>query len=252
MGYVYYNWNLAESAPEISDQQFIAHGHTHNVCGNGIAESSSKIQAFIELNSPRYLGFGSIDPAMVLGRHTHIDFIVVGADLDNGELVNYVNATGKGPQRSGILIDDSMARLKAFSQRIAGAEWLFQLCTSVGAFDSYGPQEYSADSDTLDRVLGESLTEECLYAFSKHLRFNTIVERAGMLKQRFDLLVITTNHGPIIRDIDFELVRPNRIFVSATPEAKPIEWHLAKLGYEVNQRHMLGTSFFNAEIADAA
>lgn len=50
---VYYNWNLKDEAPD--SDIIIAHGHTHNVCGNGIKESLNKIQQFIKANNPDFL-----------------------------------------------------------------------------------------------------------------------------------------------------------------------------------------------------
>lgn len=49
---IYYNWNLKDSAPD--DDLLIAHGHTHNVCGNGIQESTDKILAYIEKEKPEF------------------------------------------------------------------------------------------------------------------------------------------------------------------------------------------------------
>lgn len=50
---IYYNWNLKDEAPTDSDI-VIGHGHTHNVCQNGITEVSSKILEFIEKNNPTF------------------------------------------------------------------------------------------------------------------------------------------------------------------------------------------------------
>lgn len=39
---VYYNWNLKDNPPSV-DTILYAHGHTHDVCSNGIAQVSNKI-----------------------------------------------------------------------------------------------------------------------------------------------------------------------------------------------------------------
>lgn len=44
----YYNWNLKNSEVDISKYFIIAHGHTHNVCENGIEESMSNVINFID------------------------------------------------------------------------------------------------------------------------------------------------------------------------------------------------------------
>lgn len=48
---VFYNWNLKDEAPTDTDI-LIGHGHTHNVCENGITEVSSKILTFVEKHNP--------------------------------------------------------------------------------------------------------------------------------------------------------------------------------------------------------
>lgn len=48
---VYYNWNLKDDAPEGLDT-YVAHGHTWNVCGNGIREVGGKILNFIDKFNP--------------------------------------------------------------------------------------------------------------------------------------------------------------------------------------------------------
>ena len=50
---VYYNWNLKDNAPEDLDT-YVAHGHTWNVCGNGIQEVSYKILSFIDKFNPTF------------------------------------------------------------------------------------------------------------------------------------------------------------------------------------------------------
>jgi hypothetical protein len=50
---VYYNWNIKDDFNLIETTDFIiGHGHTHNVCGNGIEESYSKIRKFIDTYNP--------------------------------------------------------------------------------------------------------------------------------------------------------------------------------------------------------
>jgi hypothetical protein len=50
---VYYNWNLCDAGS--SDDDFIiAHGHTHNVCGNGIHEVCDKIVQYIQEFNPTF------------------------------------------------------------------------------------------------------------------------------------------------------------------------------------------------------
>ena len=53
---IYYNWNLKDSFDEnLSNGVIVAHGHTHNVCGNGIQETFSKIVDFINERNPNFL-----------------------------------------------------------------------------------------------------------------------------------------------------------------------------------------------------
>ena len=47
---VYYNWNLKDEPPD--SDSLVAHGHTHNVCGNGISETLDKVSRFIDHVSP--------------------------------------------------------------------------------------------------------------------------------------------------------------------------------------------------------
>ena len=50
---VFYNWNLGLEPPEF--KLLIGHGHTHNVCGNGIEETFERVINFIDINSPEFL-----------------------------------------------------------------------------------------------------------------------------------------------------------------------------------------------------
>lgn len=52
--YVYYNWNLKDEFFLEKEELIIAHGHTHNVCGNGIKESMNRITNFIDTYSPEF------------------------------------------------------------------------------------------------------------------------------------------------------------------------------------------------------
>jgi len=52
MKVVYYNWNLKDEAPEIDT--LVTHGHTHNVCENGIEQTMDKVSAFIDANNPHF------------------------------------------------------------------------------------------------------------------------------------------------------------------------------------------------------
>jgi calcineurin-like phosphoesterase family protein len=53
----YYNWNLTDEPPErgfldsIAGKPIITHGHTHDVCGNGIGETFDKVCNFIDNNN---------------------------------------------------------------------------------------------------------------------------------------------------------------------------------------------------------
>lgn len=53
MKVIYYNWNLKRNAP-VTDGQIVAHGHTHNVCKNGIDQVLHKIKAYEKQFSPKY------------------------------------------------------------------------------------------------------------------------------------------------------------------------------------------------------
>ena len=56
--FVYYKWTLKDNLPEnlttINDV-VVAHGHTHNVCNNGIIESVQKIEDCINNYNPTFL-----------------------------------------------------------------------------------------------------------------------------------------------------------------------------------------------------
>lgn len=55
---VYYNWNLKDSYGTFENMPkkiIVAHGHTGNVCGNGIAESFDRICNALENNSFEFL-----------------------------------------------------------------------------------------------------------------------------------------------------------------------------------------------------
>lgn len=53
---IYYNWNLKDSFDEsLSSETIVAHGHTHDVCGNGIRETTPKIIDFIKKYDPDFL-----------------------------------------------------------------------------------------------------------------------------------------------------------------------------------------------------
>jgi len=49
---VFYNWNLANEAPDFNF--LVGHGHTHNVCGNGISETLEKVLSFIHKVHPKF------------------------------------------------------------------------------------------------------------------------------------------------------------------------------------------------------
>lgn len=49
---VYYNWNLKDEAPD--SDVLVAHGHTHNVCQNGIQETFNKVCKFIDTNDVEF------------------------------------------------------------------------------------------------------------------------------------------------------------------------------------------------------
>ena len=48
---IYYNWNLKDEAPV--ETLLVAHGHTHNVCQNGINETMHRIKKFIREQKPK-------------------------------------------------------------------------------------------------------------------------------------------------------------------------------------------------------
>lgn len=47
---VYYNWNLKDEPSD--DDTLVTHGHTHNVCSNGILETLDKVSRFIDHANP--------------------------------------------------------------------------------------------------------------------------------------------------------------------------------------------------------
>ena len=47
---VYYNWNLKDEPS--GDDTLVTHGHTHNVCSNGISETLDKVSRFIDHTNP--------------------------------------------------------------------------------------------------------------------------------------------------------------------------------------------------------
>jgi hypothetical protein len=54
---VFYNWNLKDNectAWNGIEPLVIGHGHTHNVCGNGIQESFDRISTFIQRYGPEF------------------------------------------------------------------------------------------------------------------------------------------------------------------------------------------------------
>ena len=56
-----YHWNLKDEFGTFEKQPtensiIIAHGHTHNVCGNGIDETSQRLRDFINKYNPKFLG----------------------------------------------------------------------------------------------------------------------------------------------------------------------------------------------------
>lgn len=56
MKIVYYTWNLKDSFDSKSQKDLIiGHGHTHNVCGNGMEESMTRIIEMIESYNPDFL-----------------------------------------------------------------------------------------------------------------------------------------------------------------------------------------------------
>lgn len=55
---VYYNWNLKDEYPifenPVKNNVIVIHGHTHNVCGNGIEESYGRLKSFIQNNEVEF------------------------------------------------------------------------------------------------------------------------------------------------------------------------------------------------------
>lgn len=49
---IFYNWNLKDEAP--NEDFLIGHGHTHNVCGNGIRETFDRVCKFIDSNDVEF------------------------------------------------------------------------------------------------------------------------------------------------------------------------------------------------------
>lgn len=54
---IYYNWNLKDEfdIETHKDYPIVAHGHTHNVCNNGLPESLVRIESFIKKYNPSFL-----------------------------------------------------------------------------------------------------------------------------------------------------------------------------------------------------
>lgn len=53
---IFYNWNLKEEFDSsIANELIVGHGHTHNVCGNGIDESFERIVNYIKKYNPNFL-----------------------------------------------------------------------------------------------------------------------------------------------------------------------------------------------------
>jgi hypothetical protein len=44
---IIYNWNLKDKEPDPNLQTIIAHGHTHNVCSNGIEETLPQLEQYL-------------------------------------------------------------------------------------------------------------------------------------------------------------------------------------------------------------
>ena len=49
---VIYNWNLKDEST--NDNLLVAHGHTHDVCGNGIDQTLERVSKFIESNNVKF------------------------------------------------------------------------------------------------------------------------------------------------------------------------------------------------------
>lgn len=58
--YIYYNWNLKDDYSIIDNDIIIAHGHTHNVCGNGIMESYQRLCKFLDTFDVEFLELNEI------------------------------------------------------------------------------------------------------------------------------------------------------------------------------------------------
>lgn len=54
---VFYNWNLLDAAPPEDVDVIIGHGHTHDVCGNGIAQTMERVLQFVEKSSDIQFAF---------------------------------------------------------------------------------------------------------------------------------------------------------------------------------------------------
>lgn len=66
INFIYYNWNLKDDLDlsKINSDFIIAHGHTHNVCDNGIFEVKEKIVYFIKKHN--------LEPSYDILHHTNI------------------------------------------------------------------------------------------------------------------------------------------------------------------------------------
>lgn len=51
---VFYNWNLKDDFVDNGEKVIIGHGHTHDVCGNGIAQCKDRIINFCREHNPEY------------------------------------------------------------------------------------------------------------------------------------------------------------------------------------------------------
>ena len=51
---VYYNWNLKDEFEQGKEDIIIGHGHTHETCGNGIAQVKDRIISFCREHEPEY------------------------------------------------------------------------------------------------------------------------------------------------------------------------------------------------------
>jgi len=56
----YYNWNLKDDYQDPGEDLVIAHGHTHNVCGNGIQETADKILRVLDKEDVRPIHYTDI------------------------------------------------------------------------------------------------------------------------------------------------------------------------------------------------